>query len=338
MSGDRPSHWGVWLHGVRPVTELVELARHAERSGAGAIFLADEGLDRDIYVTLTAIALATERVALVPAITNPYSRHPVATAAAFASLEEVAPGRVVVGLGVGGSLVLGPLGLAPARPYTTLVESVDVINRLLAGERVDHDGEFAAVGARLPWSSGRLPIAVAGRGPRVERFAAAVADWVVLAGKPLSDVGAISAQVRAAQGRRGAPARIAWNPAVAWRDHDVADLRAHFAYMTVDMPEQWRDRLGVGQDVVDRLREALGAHGPAVAGDLVPDAVIEAFALTGSRASVVRRLAGIVATAVPELVVFDANKYDAACIDEIAELADEVGLQQAQAPIIGRAA
>ena len=144
---DTPVRWGIWMHGVRPVGELVDLARRVEYQGAEAVLLADEGLDRDLYVTLTAIGLATSRIALVPAITNPHSRHLVTTAAALASLAEVAPGRVVAGLGTGGSLVFGPMDLAPARPFTALAETVEVIDALLAGRAVDHDGEFRVVNA-----------------------------------------------------------------------------------------------------------------------------------------------------------------------------------------------
>src|SRR6202034_4275586 len=151
------SRWGIWLHAVRPVPELVSLAAAAERLGAAALLLADEGVDRDLYVTLTAIAVATSQIALFPAITNPHSRHPVATAAALGSLAEVAPGRVVAGLGAGGTLVFGPMGLAPARPFTALAEAVEVIDALLAGQTVDHKGGFTTSRARLAWAPGRLP-------------------------------------------------------------------------------------------------------------------------------------------------------------------------------------
>src|SRR5215470_13512527 len=99
--------WGIWLHAVRPVGELAELAAAAEALGASAVLVADEGTDRDLYVTLAGLALRTRRVLLVGAVTNPLSRHPVASAAAFASLAELAPGRVVAGFGTGGSRVLG---------------------------------------------------------------------------------------------------------------------------------------------------------------------------------------------------------------------------------------
>src|SRR6185503_20379737 len=162
------SRWGLWLHAERPLTELAALAEAAEGLGAAAILLADEGTDRDLYVTLAALAQRTRRVLLIGAVTNPHSRHPVATAAAFGALAELAPGRVVAGFGAGGSRVFGPLGLRPARPFTALRECVEVVDALLGGEIVEHVGEFEVHGG-LSWTPGRLPIAVAGRGPRVER-------------------------------------------------------------------------------------------------------------------------------------------------------------------------
>src|SRR5262245_51525534 len=112
--------WGVWFEPVLPAADLAELAGLAEGAGATVCFVADEGTDRDLYVTMTAIVLRTERMIVAPAITNPYSRHPVTTAAAIATLAELAPGRVWHGLGVGGSRVLDPLGLNPSRPLTDL--------------------------------------------------------------------------------------------------------------------------------------------------------------------------------------------------------------------------
>ena len=310
------------MHGVRPVGELVDLARRAEYQGAEAVLLADEGLDRDLYVTLTAIGLATSRIALVPAITNPHSRHLVTTAAALASLAEVAPGRVVAGLGTGGSLVFGPMDLAPARPFTALAETVEVIDALLAGRAVDHDGEFRVVNAQLPWSAGALPVALAGRGPRVEALAASRADWVILAGKIIDDLPALAAGLR--ERSDGGPL-LAWNPAVAWPEEHVHEVRSHFTYVTDDMPAAWRARLGVGDDVVEALREAVASGGPPAGAHLVPQSVIDAFAITGTRAEVVTRLAEVTAGLRPDLVTFDLNEYSPAFVDELAALAADAG-------------
>jgi 5,10-methylenetetrahydromethanopterin reductase len=326
MSAERSTGWALWLHGLRPVPELVELARLAEDLGASALLLADEGVDRDIYVTLTAVAGATERLLLVPAITNPHSRHPVATAAALASLAEVAPGRVIAGLGAGGNLVFGPMGLAPARPYTALEEAVGVIDRLLAGETVDHDGEFTVSHASLEWAPGRLPLAIAGRGRRVESLAAQRADWILLAGKPVDEVPGLVSRLRSGRdGNRPAPV-VVWNPAAAWRPDHVSEVRAHFAYMTVDLPLAEREALGITDEHVEQLRHAVQYEGLDVAARLVPDVVLERYSTTGSKADVIRSLSEGWTVARPDLVAFSAHEYSAPFVEEIAEVATLAGL------------
>jgi 5,10-methylenetetrahydromethanopterin reductase len=314
------------MHAIRPVPELVRLAVTAENLGASALLLADEGVDRDLYVTLAAVAAATRRLALIPAITNPHSRHPVATAAALGSLAEVAPGRVVAGLGAGGTLVFGPMGLAPARPFTALAEAVEVIGDLLAGETVDHTGEFSTSRARLDWAPGRLPVAIAGRGPRVERLAAERADWVIVAGKPVADMPAYARTLRARSASVGRKVRIAWNPMVGWEPRHIDNIRPHLSYMTVDMPPAWRERLGISDSLVARLRAELASGGPGAAARLVPESVLAAFAVTGDRQDVVRRLMAEIKSVAPELLVFEVQEYDTGHVGDIAALAAEVGL------------
>jgi 5,10-methylenetetrahydromethanopterin reductase len=314
------------MHAIRPVPELVRLAVAAEDLGAAALLLADEGVDRDLYVTLTAIAVATRRLALIPAITNPHSRHPVATAAALGSLAEVAPGRVVAGLGAGGTLVFGPMGLAPARPFTALAEAVEVIDDLLAGKTVDHTGEFSASRARLDWAPGRLPVAIAGRGPRVERLSAERADWVIVAGKPVADMPAFARTLRARAASAGRQVRIAWNPMVGWQPRHIDNIRPHLSYMTVDMPPAWRERLGISDSLVARLRAELTSGGPDAAARLVPDSVLATFAVTGDREDVARRLMTAIESVAPDLLVFEVQEYDTGHIGDIAALAAEAGL------------
>jgi 5,10-methylenetetrahydromethanopterin reductase len=330
------THWGLWLHAVRPPAELADLAAAAEALGAAAVLVADEGTDRDLFVTLAALAQHTRRVLLVGAVTNPHSRHPVALAAAFATLAELAPGRIVAGFGAGGSRVFGPMGLAPPRPYTALVECIDVVQALLRGESVTHAGEFAVHGARLDWSHGSLPLAVAGRGPRVERLAAERADWVLLAGRAFQKVPGLVSHIRelGRAARRQAPA-IAWNPVAAWTGPQREDLRAHLAYMAVDMPATERTQLGLDEARTDELRRMVNASGPEAAADLIADDVLDRYAIVGSRPEVISRLAGLLETVAPELVVFDVAEYSVAFAESIASLAMEAGaaaFQNVEAP------
>jgi alkanesulfonate monooxygenase SsuD/methylene tetrahydromethanopterin reductase-like flavin-dependent oxidoreductase (luciferase family) len=293
------SYWGVWLHADRPLSTLTELAQTAEARGAAAILLADEGTDRDLFVTLAALAQHTSRALLFGAVTNPHTRHPVVTAAAFASLAELAPGRIVAGFGAGGTRVFAPMGLQPRRPFSALRECVEVVDGLLRGEAVEHRGEFS-VRAQLPWSSGGLPIAIAGRGPRVERLAATRADWVLLAGRPIAAVAVLVPRLRAlGVTNRGRMAAIAWNPNVAWTEPMRDDVRAHLSYMLADMPEG--ERVG-------------------------PEALLERFAVTGSRAEVVQRLDRLRRSVTPELFAFDAYDYSVAFVHELADVVAEAGI------------
>jgi 5,10-methylenetetrahydromethanopterin reductase len=317
--------WGIWLHAVRPVAELAQLAVAAEDLGAAAVLIADEGTDRDLFVTLAALAQRTRRVLLFGAVTNPHSRHPVTTAAGFASLSELAPGRIVAGFGTGGSRVFGPLGLAPARPYSALVECIDVVQALWRGGTVDHTGAFTLSGARLDWCppEGRqssLPLAIAGRGPRVERLAAQRADWVLLAGRAVDGLPELASRLRAL-GR----ASIAWNPVAAWTEPLREELRAHLAYMAVDMPERERALLGLDAEATDALRATLATRGPRAAATAISDVALQRYAVVGDRWDVVRRLASLRERVRPELLVFDAHDYSTRHVEEIAALAMDAG-------------
>jgi 5,10-methylenetetrahydromethanopterin reductase len=261
--------WGVWFEPTQPVARLVELARRAERFGAGVCFVADEGTDRDLYVALTAILLGTETMTVAPAITNPFSRHPVTSAAAIATLAELAPGRVWHGVGVGGSRVLEPLGLTPDRPYSALASMLEENRRLLAGDAVG--------AASIRWSPGAVPVAVAGRGPRVQRLAAERADWLIFSAKPLAHLAEEAARVRA-QGS----ARIAWSAYVAWSPDERGRVKRHFSYMAVDAPEDIRRAAGLDDERVELVRAAMLTGRMDEAAEHLPAALVDHYAVAGT--------------------------------------------------------
>ena len=270
--------WGVWFEPTQPVQRLVELALLAESLGAEACFVADEGTERDVYVALTAIVGATG-LSVAPAITNPFSRHPVATAAAIATLAELAPGRVMHGLGVGGSRVLKPLGMDPERPYTALRDAFELNRRLLAGETV---GE-----ASLPWfrPDRPTPIAVAGRGPRVQRLAAERSDCVILSAAPPAELPAVAERIRTS-----GSARIAWSAYLAYNETERRRVLPHFSYMAVDAPPDVRTADGLDDATTDEVRRLMLAGRMDEAAELLPDALVDRYGLAGTPAGISARI------------------------------------------------
>ena len=263
--------WGVWFEPTQPVKRICELAQLAESLGAKVCLIADEGTERDLYVTLTAVLLTTDSMTVGPGITNPFSRHPVTTAAAIATLDEMAPGRIWHGLGVGGSRVLEPLGMHPDRPYTALKKAFIENRDLLTGSSVGL--------ARLPWHRGRVPTAMAGRGPRVQQLASEEADWVILSAKALNELPATARKVRAAGN-----AQIGWSAYLAYNARERHRVLRHFSYMAVAAPADLREEIGLDDRAASRVKEAM------LKGDLeeavrhLPESLVDRYAVTGTPA------------------------------------------------------
>jgi len=89
---------------TQPVAEIVKQVQLAEDLGFETVWMTDTHLVcRELWVTLTACVLGTKRIKLGPGVTVPHSRHASVTASAILTLEELAPGRIVLGMGTGGS-------------------------------------------------------------------------------------------------------------------------------------------------------------------------------------------------------------------------------------------
>jgi 5,10-methylenetetrahydromethanopterin reductase len=160
---------------ARSVDAFAADVRRAETLGWDAALQPDSQLRRrDTYVLLAAAARATERIVLGPLIANPVNRHPTVTASSIATIDELAPGRTLLGWGVGDTAVR-LAGLRPAR-VKDLEAGARLMRALLDGEAVDVGAERPA---RLPHHR-PVPIWIAAGGPRTLRMAGGVADGVFI--------------------------------------------------------------------------------------------------------------------------------------------------------------
>jgi alkanesulfonate monooxygenase SsuD/methylene tetrahydromethanopterin reductase-like flavin-dependent oxidoreductase (luciferase family) len=142
--------------------------------------------------TLTAAAMVTEHIRLGTLVASPNYRHPVPFAKDVATLDQIAGGRVVLGLGSGGTgfdaRVLGQGELSPRDRYERFREFTEALDRLLRFERGSNAGitywgdEFSADAARMvgePEQQPRMPFLMAANGPRAMRLAARFGSgWV----------------------------------------------------------------------------------------------------------------------------------------------------------------
>lgn len=167
--------FGINFMPTAPALDVAGWARIVEDEGYDLLGIADSpSLSRDVYVTLGLCANATRRVRLGPRVITPLVRHPAVAAGAAATLEELAPGRTMIGLGTGDSAAYNigarPVSLATLRDYALALRS------LLGAGSADYGGGSA----RLTWARTRVPIFLAASGPRTLRLAGEIADGVVI--------------------------------------------------------------------------------------------------------------------------------------------------------------
>ncbi len=158
-----------------PVPEVVKFVQRAEDAGFDGVGLIDsQMITRDVIVTMAAAAVATKRIRLVPAVTNPISRHISIWASAAQSLDELAPDRIEIWMGRGFS-ALNLAGLPFATPRQ-LRQSIVDMKRLMAGEW----DVFPGVHTHIQNASKQIPIRVAASGPMALKIAGAVGDSVLI--------------------------------------------------------------------------------------------------------------------------------------------------------------
>jgi 5,10-methylenetetrahydromethanopterin reductase len=292
---------------ARSVDAFAADVARAEQLGWDAAFQPDSQLRRrDTYVLMAAAARATTRIVLAPLLANPVTRHPTVTASSIATIDELAPGRTLLGMGIGDTAVR-LAGLRPARMHE-LLASTRLMRALLDGEEVEVG---AARPARLPHHR-PVPIWIAAGGPRTLRMAGGVADGVFIR------VGTHPANITRAVDAIRAGA------AAAGRDPSAVRVAAVFHTVLVDDPAcallmgksmaagyyEYSASLfeapgltwsGPDPETLKRDRKVwpdfhhatdLEASGRVV--DFLPAAAADAFCLRGSAADVVEQLLRVI--------------------------------------------
>jgi 5,10-methylenetetrahydromethanopterin reductase len=147
----------------------------AEEVGFSLVGVADsQSVFRELYSVMALCAQATRRVLIGATVTNPVTRHPAVAASAIATVDEIAPGRSIFGLGSGDSAVLNlgerPATLAGLRAY------LGALRQLFTGR----DTEWLGKQIRLTWAPRPVPLYLAAEGPRTLELAGELCDGVIV--------------------------------------------------------------------------------------------------------------------------------------------------------------
>ncbi len=276
---------GIWLFPDVAATELVRAAAEAESAGLDEFWLGDEGPQREPLTVLAAAATATTTLRLGVAVTNPYVRHPVATAAAAMTIQELSNGRLVLGIGAGGELSLGPLGLRREQPVRRTEDAIRLFRAASAGRRT----EGYSPGAK-PFTT-ELPIYVGARGERMNRLASASADGVFLGGVA---TGVLPTVIGWARAERAVDIALYLNASVDASARE--ESRPRLIYALLDAPVAFRKDAGVELAALQEAADELQAGNEMPARALITDELLDQLTLPPEPTAAGRMLARLART------------------------------------------
>lgn len=176
----------LYMQDKHPLRDAMEYTRYAEERGFEGVWQAESRLVREATVPMAAYAAVTSRIKVASGVVSIWTRNVGLLAATFATLDELAPGRIILGLGAWWEPLASKVGVNRRRPLLAMREVVESTRRLLAMERVTYHGEFVHLddveidivhGDRSPK---QVPIYVGATGMQMMELAAEVADGVVL--------------------------------------------------------------------------------------------------------------------------------------------------------------
>ena len=166
------------LHGS--YSEMLQMCHAADEAGLEMLGVSDSPmLTKELYVVSTYCAMNTSKVKVVSAVTNPVTRHPSVTASGIYALDQLAPGRIGLGLATGDSALWG-IGKKGIATIAHLKEYILAVKGLLRGEEVQYHGATFSPHWADNDPTSEVPLYVACSGPRVLAMASQVADGLIM--------------------------------------------------------------------------------------------------------------------------------------------------------------
>jgi 5,10-methylenetetrahydromethanopterin reductase len=186
MSESTHERVALYLQDAHDLRDGLEYVRYAEQRGFEAVWQAESRLVRDAIVPMAAYAAVTNQIKVGSGVINNWTRNIGLLAATFLTLDDLAPGRIICGIGAWWDPLARNVGIERRKPLTAMRETVSVLRRLLNMESVTFAGEFVHVeGIELDVVHGRreprdVPIMIGATGDQMMELTGEIGDGCVL--------------------------------------------------------------------------------------------------------------------------------------------------------------
>lgn len=301
---------GFCLHDVPPGSRVVPIGRRAEELGYSSLWVAETRLTRDAVSTMGALAATTERISLGTSIVNTWTRGPVLMALTVATLNDLAPGRITLGLGASSDPLVANQGIERRKPVTQMREYVGAVRRLLRLEPVTVEGEVVRVTdvtldllRGVPRDAVEVPIYIGATGRKMLELATEIADGVIL---NLFLPDEYTRKARRLLGKMEAPQLVA--VALSADGDQARAVTQRFVTMYLGGQPHIARELGLDPELVARLTELVGTWPPQQAGleeatGLVGSEIVDRLAVAGTAAECRERVGEWVAAGATYAIV-----------------------------------
>lgn len=177
---------GLYLQDAHDLPDGLRFVKYAEKKGFEAVWQAESRLVRDAIVPMAAYAAVTEKMIIGSGVINNWTRNIGLLAATFLTLDDLAPDRIICGIGAWWDPLARNVGIERKKPLRAMKETVTLLRRLLNMEKVTFEGEFHQVnGIELDVVHGRreprnVPIYIGATGDMMMKLTGEIADGAVL--------------------------------------------------------------------------------------------------------------------------------------------------------------
>jgi 1,4-dihydroxy-2-naphthoate octaprenyltransferase len=285
---------GLGLAARGSVADVVEWAQHARRRGLHSIWLHDSLYERDAVTYASAIASNVPDIRVALGALSAYTRHPVLTAMTISTLDDMAPGRIILGMGTALPLRLAQMGI----PYTpdagvqSVSTAIDTIRALWAGQRIPSAAPgLPPIQPMFP-PVHHVPIYIAAYRTPFLKLAGAKADgYLARPAESIANLQRLLPKLRAAALEAGRPEDAVTTAGYLLTHVDKSRREAlnrakrepFVIYMMSVLSNFSLQQAGFEAELRDRIAAAWRAEDYHRAAEMIPDDMLDAFMLVGTR-------------------------------------------------------